>query len=345
MSEWFFSLFKVVFILLFSVGVGSLGYFYGSNILPYSSIVSSIVGSAIGLLIGVVLYRFLMKLIYKLIPLLDTFATKISIPDFLIAFVGAFSGYFISILLSPVFNLIPPIGNILTAVMTIFLSITGAYVAYRKKEEVKQLLFSPKGDRKGQPRYYVVDTSSIIDGRLADFLQTGVLEGILVLPGVVLSELHKIADSSEPLKRTRGRRGLEVLASIKEERFLSIEVVETKKTNLTVDEVIIDIARKLSGMIISNDFNLSRIARLRGLKVCNLSELSYALRMQVLPGEEISIELIREGKEAGQGVGYLDDGTMVVVEEGKKYIGQAIDVIISSVLQTPSGKLIFARHK
>lgn len=345
MKDWFSYFLKIVFIILSSLAIGSLGYFYGGKILPYSPLVSSIIGLAAGLLLGVILHLLLVRLAYKVIPYLDLIATKFSIPDFLISFGGALSGYFISLLLLPLFNLLPVIGSIISATVTIILSVTGAYLAYRKKEEFKLLLASVRGDKKPQVRYFVVDTSSIIDGRLAEFIQTGIIEGTLIIPGVVLSELHKIADSTEPLKRTRGRRGLEVLASIKEEKAVTIEVVETKKASLTVDEVIIDIARKVNGMIISNDYNLTRIARLRGIKVCNLSELSYALRMQVLPGEEITIAVIREGKEQHQGVGYLDDGTMVVVEEGKNYVGQTIDIVVSSVLQTPSGKLIFGRHK
>lgn len=196
----------------------------------------------------------------------------------------------------------------------------------------------------GQPK--IVDTSVIVDGRIVDIVQAGFLEGPLIVPRFVLRELHAIADSSDPLKRTRGRRGLDVLSRLQELRTLDIS--ERDYGDLpagSVDQKLVRLALELSGRLVTNDYNLNRVAHVEGVEVLNINELANAVKPAVLPGEEMLVQVIREGKEANQGVGYLDDGTMIVVEAGRRLIGESTEVIVTSVLQTVAGRLIFARPK
>jgi len=191
----------------------------------------------------------------------------------------------------------------------------------------------------------LLDTSVIIDGRIADVCDTGFLEGIFYTPRFVLQELQRIADSSDPLKRNRGRRGLDILNRMQKSQVrvevLELDAPETKE----VDEKLLVIAKQRGAKIITNDFNLNKVAEIHGVPVLNVNDLANALKPAVLPGELLTIRVIKEGKESGQGVGYLDDGTMVVVDNGKVYMGQKIDVVVTSVLQTAAGRMIFAKKR
>ncbi len=193
-------------------------------------------------------------------------------------------------------------------------------------------------------QYKVLDTSVIIDGRIADICETGFLEGTLVVPQFVLRELQQVADSSDSLKRNRGRRGLDILQKIQKMGGVHVQIVETDFPEVReVDLKLIELARKLDGKIVTNDFNLNKVAQLRGVHVLNINELANSLKPVVLPGEIMRVFILKEGKEAGQGVGYLDDGTMVVVDQGKRALGKTIEVSVTSVLQTTAGKMIFCR--
>ncbi len=193
-------------------------------------------------------------------------------------------------------------------------------------------------------QYKILDTSVIIDGRIADICETGFIEGTLVAPQFVLRELQQVADSSDPLKRNRGRRGLDILQKIQKMGNVTVQIVETDFPEVReVDLKLIELAKRMSGKIVTNDFNLNKVAQLRGVRVLNINELANSLKPVVLPGEIMRVFILKEGKEAGQGVGYLDDGTMVVVEQGKKALGKTIEVAVSSVLQTTAGKMIFCR--
>lgn len=340
------SVLKVFVIILFTISGASLGYIYSDYIkLPYNNFITAVLGGFAGIVVGSLIAIYLSKFLRLFLPKLDQLFSNFSVVDILIFFFGVFAGASISLLFFPFLQLIPVVGEYLKALLIIFLSLLGAYISWKKRAEIKQTLSPAKSDKRSLLKYYIIDTSAIIDGRLNEFLQTGILEGIIVIPGVVLSELQKIADSTDYLKRARGRRGLDTLNAVKESRMLPIEVVETKKALLSVDEVLVEIAKQFKGTLITNDYNLTRIGRLRGIRVLNLSELSYALRLQVLPGEDLNVAVIREGKEHAQGIGYLDDGTMIVVEDGKKYLGRSIEVTVSSILQTSSGKMIFAKPK
>jgi uncharacterized protein YacL len=193
-------------------------------------------------------------------------------------------------------------------------------------------------------QYKVLDTSVIIDGRIADICETGFLDGTLVVPQFVLRELQQVADSSDSLKRNRGRRGLDILQRVQKMAHVHVQIVETDFPEVReVDLKLIELAKRLSGKIVTNDFNLNKVAQLRGVAVLNINELANALKPVVLPGELLRVFVLKEGKESGQGVAYLDDGTMVVVDQGKRAIGRTIEVTVTSVLQTTAGKMIFCR--
>ena len=193
-------------------------------------------------------------------------------------------------------------------------------------------------------RYRILDTSVIIDGRVADICETGFLDGTLVIPQFVLKELQLVADSADSLKRNRGRRGLDILQKIQKMAGLEVMISDLDFPEVReVDLKLIELARTLQGKIVTNDFNLNKVAQLRGVAVLNINELANSLKPVVLPGEIMKVFILKEGKEYNQGVAYLDDGTMVVVDNARKLIGKTIDVVVTSVLQTTAGKMIFGR--
>jgi uncharacterized protein YacL len=201
------------------------------------------------------------------------------------------------------------------------------------------------GERRGDP-HIVVDTSAIIDGRIAEIVESGFIYGTLVIPRFVLDELQHIADSSDTLRRNRGRRGLEILARMQKEPGTPVEIVEDDVPDVAeVDAKLVALARARSRVILTNDFNLNRVAELQGVRVMNINSLANAVKPAVLPGEELRVRVIQEGKEAGQGVGFLDDGTMIVVEGGARHIDRDLDVSVTRVLQTVAGRMIFAQPR
>lgn len=194
-------------------------------------------------------------------------------------------------------------------------------------------------------RYKILDTSVIIDGRIADICETGFLDGTLIVPQFVLKELQLVADSSDSLKRNRGRRGLDILQKMQKMAGIEVSISDADFPEVReVDSKLIELARSLHGKIITNDFNLNKVAQLQGIEVLNVNELANSLKPVVLPGEFMTIFVLKEGKEYNQGVAYLDDGTMVVVDNARKMIGRTIDIVVTSVLQTTAGKMIFGRH-
>ncbi|QBS37051.1 PIN/TRAM domain-containing protein [Thermaerobacter sp. FW80] len=279
------------------------------------------------------------------------------IQDTLAGVLGLVAGLVIANLLSGPLGLVPVVGPFLPPIFAVLLAYLGAVVAVKRRDDLVHLVaaLSRPGrerernrdrDRAAPPgAYKVLDTSAIIDGRIADVVETGFLEGTLVVPGFVLEELRRIADSADALKRSRGRRGLEILRRMQQESPVPVEIYEGDVEGDDVDSKLLRLARRLNGKVVTNDYNLNQIAGLQGVPVLNVNELANAVKPVVLPGEAMQVQIIREGKEAGQGVGFLDDGTMIVVEGGKRYIGQRIDVEVSTVLQTAAGRMIFARPK
>ena len=223
----------------------------------------------------------------------------------------------------------------------------GAAVALGRLADLSAIsgrLFPVAGRLRGLDK--ILDTSAIIDGRLADVCGAGFLDGTLVVPGFVLRELRRIADSPDVLKRNRGKRGFEVLGRLQRMPGLRVEIAEVDFAGVAeVDEKLLELARTRGGKVVTNDYNLNKLAELSGVAVLNVNELANAVKPMVIPGEAMTVQVLREGKEPGQGVAYLDDGTMVVIEQGKRSIGQALEVVVTSVLQTPAGRMIFTRTR
>jgi uncharacterized protein YacL len=280
----------------------------------------------------------------------------LSTAEFVTAVVGLLLGLLMGLLLGlPLSQLAPPFGTWLPLGVSIFLGLgmVGLTVAKRRDlllaAEAVGLIRRPSvsdaAAGRGEPRI-VVDTSAIIDGRIAEIVESGFIYGTLVIPRFVLDELQHIADSSDALRRNRGRRGLEILNRMQKEPGTPVEIVEDDVPDVTeVDAKLVALARARSRVILTNDFNLNRVAELQGVRVMNINSLANAVKPAVLPGEEIRVRVIQEGKEAGQGVGFLDDGTMIVVEGGARHIDRELDVAVTRVLQTVAGRMIFAQPR
>jgi uncharacterized protein YacL len=282
---------------------------------------------------------------------------QLSTAEFITAVVGLLIGLLMGLLLGlPLGQLPEPFGTWLPLGVSIFLGLGMLGLTVAKREdlviaaEAVGLVRRPGQDKKdgpvaGEPRI-VVDTSAIIDGRIAEIVESGFIYGTLVIPRFVLDELQHIADSSDTLRRNRGRRGLEILARMQKEPATPVEIVEDDVPNIVeVDAKLVALARARSRVILTNDFNLNRVAELQGVRVMNINSLANAVKPAVLPGEELRVRVIQEGKEAGQGVGFLDDGTMIVVEGGARHMDHDVDVAVTRVLQTVAGRMIFAQPR
>jgi len=270
--------------------------------------------------------------------------------------IGLILAFFISqILYSITILSVAYISTILSVITYLFLGYLGMSVAQKKSKDVpayqwmsaskKQTKSKNKGND-ATPK--ILDTSVIIDGRIADIMKTGFIEGTIVIPEFVLVELRHIADSSDSLKRNRGRRGLDILNRIQNDYGIDIYNTNSEKALDEIPEVdvkLLKLAQIMNGKVVTNDFNLNKVATIKGVEVLNINELANTLKPVVLPGEDMQLFLVKEGKENNQAVAYLDDGTMIVVEEGKRYIGKTIDVSVTSVLQTSAGRMIFAKPK
>ena len=233
-------------------------------------------------------------------------------------------------------------------ILNILFAYLGMVVAIRKKDEVELLdrnIFVPSAKRKGQ-EVLILDTSVIIDGRIIDVCELKFISGRLIVPRFVLNELHALADSADNMKRQRGRRGLGILARLQEVPANPVTIFEKDFSQLKeVDAKLVELAKDLQAKVFTTDFNLNKVASLQGVKVLNINDLANALKAVVLPGESMNVFVVKEGKERDQGVAYLDDGTMVVVEEGRRLVGKRAEVVVASILQTSAGRMIFAKPK
>jgi uncharacterized protein YacL len=279
----------------------------------------------------------------------------LSTAEFVTAVIGLTLGLLMGLLLGvPLANLPAPWGDILPLGVSLFLGLGMLGLTVAKRRDLimaaQAVGFLNRGEDRaeagvGEPRI-VVDTSAIIDGRIAEIVESGFIYGTLVVPRFVLDELQHIADSSDTLRRNRGRRGLEILNRMQKEPGTPVEIVEDAvPSESEVDAKLVALARARSGVILTNDFNLNRVAELQGVRVMNINSLANAVKPAVLPGEELRVRVIQEGKEAGQGVGFLDDGTMIVVEGGARHIDKDLDVAVTRVLQTVAGRMIFAQPR
>ena len=238
---------------------------------------------------------------------------------------------------------------VINAALYIFFGYLGWSVMTKRRGELNTPGWFKRGRGKNShdgARPKVLDTSVIIDGRIADICRTGIIEGTIIVPGFVLQELRHIADSADALKRNRGRRGLDILNAMQEDKTVPIKVDETDYDDVAeVDAKLIRLAYDLAGVVVTNDYNLNKVAGVQGVPVLNINDLANAIKPVVLPGEEMCVTIVKDGKEAGQGIAYLDDGTMIVVDGGKKHVGDTVDTVVTSVLQTSAGRMVFAKIK
>jgi uncharacterized protein YacL len=317
-------------------------------------VVSSIAGYYIGALmgnfnmawqIGGLIMGFVAS---NLIILVEILMRRFSIRNLSAAVFGLIFGFFMAWILTSVIKLIPMSIEMFSSLQIILILVfcyLGMVIAMRGKDEFNLIIPYVKFVRQDEREDVVLlDTSVIIDGRIADILDTKFIEGRVVIPRFVLRELQQIADSQDALKRNRGRRGLDILNRLQKNSALNIRIQEEDFPEIRdVDAKLVKLAQLLSGKVVTNDFNLNKIAELQGVTVLNINELANALRPVVLPGETMEVRISKEGKEYNQGVGYLDDGTMVVVDNTRHLIGQVAKVAVTSVLQTSAGRMIFAK--
>ncbi|NQT22763.1 MAG: TRAM domain-containing protein [Candidatus Omnitrophica bacterium] len=272
---------------------------------------------------------------------------RFSVRNLSAAVFGLIFGFFMAWMLTLVLKLIPMDAKMFSALQIIFILVfcyLGMVIAMRGKDEFNLIIPYVKFQRQDQTEELIIlDTSVIIDGRIADICQTNFIEGMLIVPRFVLRELQQVADSEDPLKRNRGRRGLDILNKIQKSEKLDVRINEEDFPEIKeVDAKIVKLAKLLSAKVLTNDFNLNKIAELHKIKVLNINELANTLKPVVLPGEQLVVNITKEGKEHNQGVAYFDDGTMVVVDNARHMIGKNIKVVITSVLQTSAGRMIFA---
>lgn len=354
---------KIVHLFFIILG-GTVGYLYIPEIFSLLNVTdpawlnSPILGMIIGAIIFFILSYLLVDYIVGFLRWVEDALIKLPAMDLFFGSIGLIVGlviaYFINIPLQDTGI------HILSQVLPFFIMITFGYlgfqVGFRRREEFGNLMRANKKGRRipeenaaapaDKPKAKILDTSVIIDGRIADICQTNFLEGTIVIPQFVLGELQHIADSSDTLKRNRGRRGLDILNRIQKELPINVEIYEGDFEDIQeVDSKLIKLAKVINGIVVTNDFNLNKVCDFQGVNVLNINDLANAVKPVVLPGEELHVQVIKDGKEQNQGVAYLDDGTMIVVEEGRDYIGKNIEVVITSVLQTSAGRMIFAKPK
>ena len=338
-----FELFKVIFPSL-RAATGIALPFQAVNWFP-------VIGGTIFGLIFYFITPSIVDHIRKFASWVDHKMKSVPTQDIVLGVAGLIIALIIGVLLNFPLSRIPWVGPYLSLIVTLVLAYLGVTFILNRKDEFifisSHLLkrsYLQQPEKKSNLK--VLDTSVIIDGRIMDICKTGFLEGELIVPGFVLEELRHIADSPDLLKRNRGRRGLDILNKMQKELEIPVRILNKDYEDISeVDSKLIKLAQELGALIVTNDFNLNKVCELQGVSVLNINELANAVKPVVLPGEEMSAQIIKDGKEAGQGIAYLDDGTMIVVEGGKRFIGETVDVLVTSVLQTAAGRMIFAKPK
>jgi uncharacterized protein YacL len=351
--------------LAFTLIGASAGYYLGPQffkVLQNSPLnfgevpVPHYIGATVGAVLMFIVTLWLSNNVVRWVRWSEERLIKIPAVDGLFGAIGMITGLIIASLIQQPLSLlqIPGIHRVLPFILSGLLGYLGFRVGYKKRDELISVFTLGRQGKEGRNKkegretfeHKILDTSVIIDGRIADICQTGFLEGTLVIPNFVLEELQHIADSSDVLKRNRGRRGLDILNKIQKELNVKVLIYEGNFEEISeVDSKLVKLAKVLSGKVVTNDFNLNKVCELQGVGVLNINDLANAVKPVVLPGEEINVQVIKDGKEHGQGVAYLDDGTMIVIEGGRDYIGEQIDVLVTSVLQTSAGRMIFAKPK
>ncbi|MBM6940066.1 PIN/TRAM domain-containing protein [Limosilactobacillus coleohominis] len=352
--------------LIFTVFGAAMGYYYLPPVWPaigvkYNSVLMVIVDILIGGIIFWLLSLISIGWVLKLIQRVEDYLTKKS-PIYL--FFGALLtiiGLILAILISiPLWRThIPVVNNIIPILLMIIFSYFGFRMGTTRLDDWRTLLTLKRGNNKeltgktgdvikqqdaNYHHYKILDTNILIDGRIYDLVKTGFLEGTLLVPNFVLYELQYIADSGESIKRVRGRRGLDILNKLRSEKIVPIEMYEGDFEDIPeVDSKLITLAKKVDGVIVTNDWNLNKVIQFQNVQVLNINNLAKSLRPRVIPGEHLHVTVVKKGTERQQGVAYMDDGTMVVVEDGRYYMNENIEVEVTSALQTDAGRMIFAR--
>lgn len=311
-------------------------------------------------LIGAIIFLILSLLTEKYVSLGVTRLEKIintkSLGYLLFGTIGTIIGLLIGVLISvPLFNSnLAVLSNIIPTIVMVLLGYLGFRVGTTRTEEWRKI-FAPKKQKQAEEvlerrvdesfrKYKILDTSVIIDGRIYDIANTGFVEGVILIPNFVLYELQYIADSGDSLKRVRGRRGLDILNALQKESSVQVEMYEGDFEDIAeVDSKLIKLAKLLDGVVVTNDFNLNKVCEFQNVPVLNINALANAVKPVVIPGETMHVLVVKDGTERQQGVAYLDDGTMVVVEDGQYYMNQELDVVVTSALQTAAGRMIFAK--
>ncbi|MEC0664594.1 MULTISPECIES: PIN/TRAM domain-containing protein [Priestia] len=352
--------------LFFIITGGTLGIFLIPELIELLSLKDialldkSYIHAPLGAILFFVITFWLVDYVVGFIRRIEESLVKAPVTDVLFGSLGLILGLIVAYLVGTFLWKIQL--QVVSTVLPIFLSILLGYlgfqVGFKKRDELVNVFSIPTriGKKKGSEEEQennqslqslkILDTSVIIDGRIADICQTGFLDGTIVIPRFVLEELQHIADSSDVLKRNRGRRGLDILNRIQKELSMKVEIYEGDFEDIQeVDSKLVKLAKVTSGLVVTNDFNLNKVCELQNVGVLNINDLANAVKPIVLPGEEMNVLVIKDGKEHNQGIAYLDDGTMIVVEEGRNYIGKQIDVLVTSVLQTSAGRMIFAKPK
>ena len=342
-------IFRIIGMAVFA----ALGGYVGNGLSTYNpsqQLSYTIIFTLVGALFGLVLTPYFT---IRPIRAIRGLLSKLSAEALFSALIGLVAGLLIAALLSFPLSLLPsPLGKILPFLGVLLFAYFGVAIFVSRQTDIANILGVISSRREeGAPatwgqtnRTILLDTSVIIDGRVADIAKTGFLPGTLLIPRFVLNELQYIADSPDSLRRARGRRGMEVLAELQKATAVLVRISDIDVDGVReVDDKLVILARQMKCPILTNDYNLNRIAELQGVVILNINELANAIKSVVLPGELMDVNVIQEGKEINQGVGYMEDGTMVVVENGTKYLNQHINVTVTKVLQTAAGRMIFAR--
>ena len=348
---------RIVHLFFAVIGI-VLGYQFAPQLFSWIQLdtnpfVHPIFGAVLGGSLFILATSWFVDYIVSLIKWSEEKLLKTPFPDVLAGAFGMVAGLIIAYLMTPAISLIPVVGRVVQFFASVLLGYMGYRFFFTKREDLMNAFpgrlggkekASKNENRPGDAK--ILDTSVIIDGRIADIVKTGFLDGVLIIPSFVLEELQHIADSSDVLKRNRGRRGLDILNKIQKELKIKVQVMEIDFEEIQeVDSKLVRLAKQIHGKVVTNDFNLNKVCELQGVAVLNINDLANAVKPVVLPGEEIYVQVIKDGKEYNQGVGYLDDGTMIVVEGGRDFIGTRLEVMVTSVLQTSAGRMIFAKPK
>ncbi|MFJ6942470.1 MAG: PIN/TRAM domain-containing protein [Limosilactobacillus mucosae] len=319
---------------------------------PIESAIDFLIGALVFWLISLLLTDWTIKMLKQA----ENALTKKSLTYLLFGAISTIFGLILAILISiPLWRLsIPVVNNILPVLLMILFSYLGFHLGTTRQDEWRRLLTRRgRDDQEAQVikrqdenyhHYKILDTNILIDGRIYDLVKTGFLEGTLLVPNFVLYELQYIADAGESIKRVRGRRGLDILNKLRSEKIVPVEMYKGDFEDIKeVDEKLIALAKKVDGVIVTNDYNLNKVIQFQNVQVLNINNLAKSLRPRVIPGEQLTVVVVKKGTERQQGVAYLDDGTMVVVEDGRYYMNEQLDVEVTSALQTDAGRMIFAR--